>query len=260
MNPLAPVFAICLNTFRESLRNKIGGALGFFVIATPLVTFILASLSLGEDQRIATDATIVASSVFAALVSVYSAISLFHVEIERRTIYTILSKPIKRWQYIVGKYAGVILLNALVVPITLLTSLATMWWFEAEITATYLFAYITIFLQAALIAAVSFAFVSVSAPLLAGLFSLATWVIGNLFTQLELAKKSFEEQENPAAVIMDVLMWILPNLEALNLSNQATYATTVPWNYLASASVYTVSYAGICLLISIAAFSRRDFA
>jgi hypothetical protein len=53
---------------------------------------------------------------------------------------------------------------------------------------------------------------------------------------------------------------VLPNLEALNLANQATYGTMIPWNYLFSATVYSLSYAGICIFISVVAFQRRDFA
>ena len=89
--------AVSINTVREAVRSKVFGSLLFFSVMMILSSLVLGEMSLHNERRVAYDVTLFASTMFAVIMAVYSSITLFYTEIERRTIYTILSKPIPRW-------------------------------------------------------------------------------------------------------------------------------------------------------------------
>lgn len=114
---LLPLFSIAANTFREAIRSKVLGALLFFVILATVGTALLGEMSLHEEVRVTADGALFMSTLFSVAIAVYSMVTLLHNEMERRTIYTILTKPIARWQFLVGKYLGVTLLLAVVLAV-----------------------------------------------------------------------------------------------------------------------------------------------
>ena len=94
--------------------------------------------------------------------------------------------------------------------------------------------------------------------MLSGFSTIGVFIAGRLHDELESIKRLLEEQDNPAAVIVDVIRPLLPNLASLNLEREAIYVLPVPTSYLVSATIYALSYALIVLLFGIAAFSRKD--
>lgn len=260
MKVMTPIFAIAFNTIREAARNKILGSLVAFMIVLPLFTKIFGEMSVHQEARLAVDTTIFVSTMFGVIVTIYSTVSLLQLEIQQRTIYTILSKPIARWQFVVGKFMGVVGLLSIIVPFLFGVSLFVMWVQGAEVTPTYLWAFFTAYLQMVIVAALAILFASVASPLLAGFSTAAIFVAGNLFTQIGWIRSLLEEQKSGFVWIVDVLEWILPNLESLNLSSHATYGVWISPSYILHAIAYTVAYTGICVTLSVIATSRREFA
>ena len=192
------------------------------------------------------------------MIAIYSSITLFYTEIERRTIYTILSKPIPRWQFLVGKYFGVQLLMLIVVGFMLVISAGVLKYQGLEVEGNLFIAFLTLYLQLCITTALAHMLATISAPLLAGFSTMALFIGGNLFYQLDVIKKLLEEKENPAAHLITVLEYILPNIEALNLSRELTYNLTISPEYVLQATAYAFTYSAIIMLLGIGLFSQRD--
>lgn len=253
------ILAVSINTFREAIRNKVFGSLMFFAALMILSSLILAQMSLHHEVRLATNVTIFASTIFAMVISVYSSVTLFHTELERRTIYTILSKPIRRWQFLLGKYFGVLALVLLVLVVMGVITAIALAAQGGGFSWIFFQGFVTLFLQMVIVTALAHGFATFSSPLLAGFATVAIFIGGNLFSQLALVKQLLLEQQSPTlAAIVSVLEIILPNLESLNLSEEITYNLAIPSSYMMSATWYTVSYAAIILVLGMGIFSKRD--
>jgi len=106
---LQRMYAIAINTFREAVRDRVlHGVLGL-ASAVLLFTLALAQLSLDQEERVVTDIGLASISFFSVVVAVFLGSSLLYKEIERKTLYVILPKSVHRWEFLVGKYAGIVL-------------------------------------------------------------------------------------------------------------------------------------------------------
>ncbi len=251
--------AIATNTFRAAIRNKVFGSLTFFAVLIILASMVLAQMSLHEEARVVRDLTLFASTVFAAIIAVYSSVTLLFEEIDRRTIYTILSKPIHRWEFILGKFVGIMLLLAVVTTFLWGVSAGVLALEGAKITGTMGWAYFGIFCQMAIVTAVALFLASFSSPLLSGMITTAIFIVGHLFSHLDAVYQMLDKAHNPAASLVRVLQVVLPNLQALDLSTELTYSMAIPSGYVLSAAWYASAYAGLVLLCTMVVFSRRDF-
>lgn len=255
-----PLYSIAVNTFREAVRSKVLGALVFFVVLATVGTALLGEMSLHEEVRVASDGALFMSTIFCVAIAVYSTVTLLHNEMERRTIYTILTKPIARWQFLLGKYFGVALLLTVIVFVLWVLAIVLVSLQGGEPTIQLAYAFATLWMQTLIVTALTLVFASFSSPLLSGMFTVCLFITGNLLTQLETAKATLTENLPAVGPVIDALLIVLPNFEALNLSWFVTHTETVPITYMGAAAWYTVSYVAISLVVSIAIFSRRDLA
>lgn len=111
------VLAIALNTFREAVRDKVLYGVVGLASAFLVFTLALAELSLGQEARVVADVGLASISLFSIVVAVFLGSSLLYKEIERKTLYVILPKPIERWEFLVGKFFGIALTGAVFVVI-----------------------------------------------------------------------------------------------------------------------------------------------
>lgn len=254
-----PILAIALNSYREALRNKMLGTFGLFAPALVGLSALMGEMSVGENARVARDMSLWMSTMFGVAIAVYAAITLFHAEIERRTVYTLLTKPIARWQFVVGKYVGVTLLCLTVTLVCFLVSVANVLLQAGEVTATMGAAYGTMFLQLSIVTSIAMLLASFSSSLLSGLVTLAVYIAGSLSSQLEAAKNSLRETAPQARHLIDFAQMVLPDFQSLNLSTETTYDIAIPAHYLGAATWYAGSYIGLTLIATIVILSRRDF-
>ena len=160
---MSAVAAIALNTFREAIRDRIL----YLILAVALVLIALARfvsmLTVGSEIKIVKDLGLSAISIFGLLTTVFVGVSLVFKEIERRTIFTLLAQPVKRWQFVVGKYLGLLLALATSVGVTgaaLLAAVAL----SGETPWPLFPAIILIFVELALVAAFAVLFWSFTNP------------------------------------------------------------------------------------------------
>jgi len=248
---------IGLNTFRESLRDKILYNLLLFAAFLLVMSVLLADLSILEHRKIVTDFGLAAINLVGVAIAIFVGIGLVSKEIERRTVYTIMARPITRTQFILGKYLGLVLTLTVNVAIMLAVYAAVLWVYRAPLHGALLQAVELIFVELLLMTAIAMFFSSFTTTTLSAIMTLSFYVIGHLSTDLKgLAVKS---QSEMMKVVMTTIYYLCPNLEVLNIKSQASMGLPVTLWYQALASAYGVLYTGMLLAAACVIFQRRDF-
>lgn len=248
--------AIAVNTFREALRNKIFGALLLFAAAVIVFGIALGAMSVHNEVRVISDVSLFASTLFTMVITVYVSINLLQTEIDRRTIYTILSKPIRRWQFLLGKFLGIALLMVSIVALLYGLSAGLRYVQGAAPTPAFTWAFVLIYLQLLIVSAVALFFASFSSPLLSGLLTVGIFVLGHLHDQLTLVRSFFEARI--VRRLIDAVAFVLPNLTSLNVATEVVHEFPLPIGYLAHAAWYALSYTVVVLVFAMMIFARRD--
>ena len=251
------VVVIALNTFRENLRDKILYNLLFFALLLIGTSVLLADLTVMEHHKMVTDMGLAAINLIGVIIAIFVGIGLVSKEIERRTVYTIMARPISRTQFILGKYLGLALTLLVNVVIMLAVYLTTLWLYRAPVHGALLQAVELIFVELVLVTALALFFSTFSTSTLSAIMTLGFYVIGHLTTDLKgIAQKSHSEA---VKAVMTGIYYLCPNLEMLNMKGQAAMGASVPLSYQAWASAYGLLYAALLISAACAVFQRRDF-
>lgn len=251
------IIVIALNSLREYLRDKILYNLlvfaGFLIGASAL----LGSLSIGEQHRIITDMGLAAINLIGLIMAVFLGIGLVTKEIERRTIYTVLAKPVERAHFIVGKYLGLVLTLFINVTVLCVVYLLSLLLAHAPISWALVQAVLLIFVELLLVTAVALFLSTFSSSTLSATMALGVYVIGHLAGDLlGIASKS---ESIMTKSVMTAIYYLFPNLELLNIKGQAANGVALAWIPLVSAASYGLLYAGVLLFGACAVFQRREF-
>lgn len=257
---------IALNTFRESIRDKILYNIGFLAVALALFSIVLGEWSVFDRAYMIKSTTLSVMSLSGLLISIFVGISLVQKEIKGRTVLTLLSKPISRASFIIGKYLG--LLAVVAVHLSLLTVIYYLILLVTDsgpalnlMTAIYL-----IFCEMAIVIAVALLFSSFSSTVLSALFTLGVYFAGHLSNQLleqvRFASRMGEMNDATSAIFEKaavVIHAVFPGLYRYNVTNYVVHNVALPDMYVFWNTVYAVGYVGVFLAIASWWFSRRDF-
>lgn len=251
------IVVIAVNTFRENLRDKILYNLLFFALLLMGGSVLLADLTIMEHRRIVTDMGLTIMNLAGVIIAAFVGIGLVGKEIERRTVYTILARPISRTHFIIGKYLGLVLTLLVNVTVMLAVFLVTLWLYKTPLHAALFQAVGLIFVELLLVTALALFFSTFSTTTLSAIMTLGFYVIGHLTTDL----KGLGENSQHAAVqtVVTWLYYLCPNLEVLNVKGQASANAIVDLSYVAVASMYGLLYAALLLTAACAVFRHRDF-
>ncbi|MBW2694702.1 MAG: ABC transporter permease, partial [Deltaproteobacteria bacterium] len=178
------IWAMAINTAREAIRNKLLYTLLFFALAMMLFGTILSALSYVDRERMVQDFAFASIRLFSVAIAVFVGVGLIHKEVERRTVYTILSKPLSRAEFLIGKYTGLVLIIWLQVVIMALFFSGVSLLLGAPLGFTHLAALILTAVELALVVALATLFSSFTTPLLASFFSCGIWLAGHLTRDL----------------------------------------------------------------------------
>jgi ABC-type transport system involved in multi-copper enzyme maturation permease subunit len=248
---------IALNTFRENLRDKILYNLLLFAGLLIAASMLLSSLSMGEQEKIVTDMGLAAINLIGVIIAVFVGIGLVSKEIERRTIYTIMARPISRVQFVLGKYLGLVVTLSVNLSIMLLVFLFTIWWSGASVHMSLLQAVELIFVELLVVTALALFFSTFSSAMVSASMTLGLYVIGHLTPDMKgIAEKS---QNELATMLLTGIYYLCPNLEMLNIKGQAAAGVSISLAYQLMATVYGLFYASLLLAVSCVVFQRRDF-
>jgi Cu-processing system permease protein len=254
------VGAIALNTFRESVRDRVLYNLILFVLLLVGSSVFVSELSIDQESKFTASLGLSAMLVFGALIAIFIGVGLVYKEIDKRTIYNLLSKPVQRHEFIIGKYLGLsmtLLVNSVVMVVA--TELALLYVNSgfvrlhlSALAASYL-----IYLELALLVAVALMFSSFTTPLLSALFSFAIYVIGHFSS--DLLQAASLSSSAVVKVVLTVLYYLLPNLSNFSYISEASHGRIAPLGMAVSATVYAVVYISILISASVLIFQRRNF-
>jgi Cu-processing system permease protein len=265
-----PTAAIAINVFRESVRDKVLYNLVLFAMLMMGASYLIGQLTAGQDVKIVKDLGLSAISMFGVFIAVFIGIGLVSKEVERRSIYALLAKPVHRYQIVIGKYAGLALtlaVNVVIMAGALYAVLVyTSWGVDATVQRAWdapaldpalLKAVALILVELMLVTAIALFFSTFSTPMLSAAFTFGLFIVGHFSADL----KNFDQVvDSPAAVrLARGLYWILPNLAQFDVKAQVVHGQPVPVGYLALTTAYATLYISMLLAIAMFVFSRRDF-
>lgn len=252
------VFAIALNTAREAVRNKILYSVMFFAALLTATAAAVGSVSIGDSIKFVKDFSLFSLSLFGVVTTLLLGVNLLSREIQRRTIYNLLSKPVTRAQFLLGKYLGLLvtLTTMLVLMGTLLLALTGL--LEGRIDWQLLPVMGAMLLEVALLLAVALFFGAiVVTPSLAGFFTAATFIAGRSSGWLAF----FEDARFPSGlrVLSAVLRACLPHLDRFFVADRVLGGHPLPAGYYIDLLLYTLGYVGLLLFLGATIFRRREF-
>jgi ABC-type transport system involved in multi-copper enzyme maturation permease subunit len=265
-NKMRRVLAIARNTFRETIRDKILYNLILFALIMILSSLALGQLTLGNEDKVILDLGLSSISIFGMLIAIFIGIGLVYKELEKRTVYILLAKPVHRYELILGKYLGLLFtlcVNLAIMTVGLELALAytgrIAWGGYLRIfPAVYL-----IFLSLALVTALALLFSAFSTPALSALFTFFLWIIGHFSGDLQ----NFGELTKSETVkwLCRVLYYVIPNLsdfrmvDSRSVIQSSGYFQMIDPLAIMGATVYCLLYCTFILSLSIWIFTRRDF-
>lgn len=251
------IWAIALSTFREAVRDKILYSLLFFSVAMIGGSVLLAELTLGEYDKTIRDVGLASISVFGLAIAIFVGIGLVWKELERRTIYTIASKPVARWQFLLGKYLGLLVTLAVEVLVMGVVLHATVVSVGSTDPWALWPAVLLAFAEMAVVTATALLFGSFTSPTLAASFTIAITLIGKSTGPL---KSLVEQKDNPAlSALANTLYRVVPDLQTFDIRTEAAYAIAVEPALIGYALGYAALWSALLLTLASLIFERRDF-
>jgi ABC-type transport system involved in multi-copper enzyme maturation permease subunit len=261
---------VAVNVFKESVRDKVLYSLVLFAVLLMAASYLIGQLTAGQDIKIIKDLGLAAISIFGLMIAVFIGIGLVWKEVERRSIYSLLSKPIRRHEFVLGKFFGLaftLTVNIAAMAAAYYVVLAYMaTTFPPEIRAAWpapatdprlLVAVGLVLVELLVVTAVALFFSTFSSPFLSAILTIALWVIGTFNADL----RNFDAvvQSPTAAWVARALYYVLPNFGAFDVKTQVVHGLTVPVQYVATTVAYGAVYLALLLTGAVAVFARRDF-
>lgn len=254
---MSRVWALATSTVRELVRDKVLYSILFFAALLLLVSLAMKEITIGDSDKVVRGVALAGISAMGSVIAVFLGVQLVHKEIERKTIYTLASKPIPRWQILLGKYLGLWL--TLVLELGILTVFYTLIVGSRQglpAGGVYL-SIVMLMVELSLLTAWSTLFSTFASPLMASAYSICIYLIGHFTDDLHAFG---EASDNPSfKLVAEVVYKVLPNLELFNIRTEAVLNIPVPAVELAWAAAYGLGYTALVLAVAIAVFERRDF-
>jgi ABC-type transport system involved in multi-copper enzyme maturation permease subunit len=264
------VFVIAINAFRESVRDKVLYNLVVFALLLIGASYAIGQLTAGQDVKIIKDLGLAATSIFGLFMAIFIGIGLVSKEVERRSIYSLLAKPVRRYQVVLGKYAGLLLTLAVNLSIMALALYAVLAWIawtlgpeaakgwdRPAVDPMLTRAVVLTFFELAIVTAIAIFFSTFSTPLLSAALTFGFFVAGRFSDDLRNFNQVVDSRV--AAALARSLFWVLPNLSPFDVRAQVVHGEPVPFGYMTFSAAYSVLYVGALLVAAALIFSRRDF-
>lgn len=249
------ILAVASNAHRESVRERVLYNLVFFAIVMTVSGTVLSEISVGQDDKIIKDLGLAAIEIFGILIALFIGVGLVSKEIEKRSLYPLLAKPLGRGEVLLGKFLGLALTLLVNVSVMAAGMLATLYVSGGEADPRLLLAVYAIFLGLLVVVAIAMLFSTLTSSALA---AVATFC-------LVLAGRYSDVVRNMTSIIPEapgelvrVLYYAIPNFANFDLKSQAVYGDPIPAADLGLVTLYAVLYVALALGLAILAFRKRD--
>jgi Cu-processing system permease protein len=258
------IWAIALNTFREAARIRVLYGIVVLVIGANLLALVLGQMSIHEEARVARDIGLAGISLFGSLTAIFLGVFLLYTEVQRRTIHAIVSKPIERWEFVVGKYLGMAVVLTILVALFGVAMILMLTLQHVGVSSAVCKALVLAWFEVLTVAAIAIFFSSFSTPFLSGIFALAMWVIGRVTPDIQNAISHGTPWIKTTARIA---LEIVPDIHLFSPSGRIVEGAQVSinsdfitWGYVGLASLHGLGWIVGLLAFACVMFSRRDFA
>ncbi len=268
---LRTVARVAAATFRETVRDRVLYAMLAFAAIVIGASLLISQLTAGQDVKIIKDLGLAAMSIIGVFIGIFIGIGLVAKEVERRSVYSLLAKPVRRSELVVGKYLGLVITLAINIAVMALVWYGVLGYYSItapevvrkswEASATdprMLAAVYLIFLQLMLVTAIAVFFSTFStSPMLSALFAFGLFVAGHFGADL---RNFGAVVESPAvAAIARGLYYVLPNMAAFDVKSAVVHVRPIGWPYLWTTTAYGLLYVTALVLASVVVFTKRDF-
>ena len=252
------IWHIAANTFREAVRDRVLYNLIAFALLLSAAAVLVGQISIGIERLVVINLGLTAVSLFGIVIAIFIGIGLVSKEIEKRTLYTVLSRPVRRWEFIAGKFfglSGTLAVNTFFMAIGVFAALLYVSRHLTHSDSGVLVALYFIVLQFVILTALALLFSSFSSPLLSAVFAFALFIIGSFAEDL----RGFAHMAHGAAgSVATAAAYLVPNFSALNVISQAAHGTPISGQTILLNTTYAVLYTVAVLAGAILIFERRN--
>lgn len=251
------IFSIAWYTFVECARNKILLALFVFLFTGAACLGFFRYMTPAEEVKLIKDFCFGAANIVGIIISIILPISVISIEMEKLTIYTILSKPVRRWEYIAAKFLGVMMTMLAVLAVTGVVFLGILRAREGFFDIEILKSLLLYFFKFSIVSAFSVLLnILTSTHVFAIILSFSFYILGNITDYLEdmIGHLTVEYSKS----ILSYAVKLLPNLSGFDVSESIALGTTVAWGYIAKLAAYSILYSAVSLFIAVLCFRKKD--
>ncbi len=255
----ATVGPVAINTFREAVRDRVLYNLVLFALLMIGAAILVGEISIGIERLVIINLGLTAISVFGLVMAIFIGVGLVYKEIEKRTLYSLLAKPIRRWEFLVGKYAGLLLtlaVNTAFMTLGLAAALFYVGWRFERSDTSILVAIYFILLEFALVTALALFFSCFTTPMLSTLYTLGIYITG-VFADDIRAVGDFTRNRAVLGVTR-AIYYVVPNFHNFNAIAAAAHGNAIPFTLVWQNTLYAALYVALLLLAASAVFSRRN--
>lgn len=249
---------IAYNTFREAVRDRVLYNLIFFALLMAASSVLVGQITINVERQVVINLGLTAVSLFGLAIAIFIGIGLVAKEIDKKTLYTLLSRPVRRWEFIVGKFAGLSLTLVVNTALMAVGVFAALFYVMRVFTLQDTYVVIAIYfivLQFIVITAIALFFSSFSSPILSAVFALAIFVIGTFAEDL----RAFAQMARPPAKWLAIgLAHLVPNFAALNVITPVAHGEPVGASLILYNTVYALLYSVVAVSAAVIIFEYRD--
>jgi ABC-type transport system involved in multi-copper enzyme maturation permease subunit len=250
---------VAVNTFREAVRDRLLYNLIFFALMMMAAAVLVGGVSIGIERDVIVNLGLSAISLFGIVMAIFIGVGLVYKEIEKRTLYSLLAKPVQRWQFLAGKFAGLLLTLAVNTTLMMIGLAAALLYVTQKFErsdGTIVIAIYFILLELALITSLALFFSCFSSPLLSTLYTLGIYIAG-VFSP-DIRDIGIVTSSPVVKAAAKVIYYILPNFHNFNVIAAAVHKESIPFSLIWQNTLYAALYIALILIAASAVFSGRD--
>jgi ABC-type transport system involved in multi-copper enzyme maturation permease subunit len=248
---------IAWQTLTEARRNKVFYSIFLFALVVILNSFLFTEVTITTMDRVLKDTGIAAINIFALALTIFTGVGVINREIDRRSIYTVVSKPIARYEFIVGKYLGLLAIMLATCGAMFIGLLIVLAGYGTPIHNSAFVSFFGIFLEVLVLGAFAVLCSSFTSAFVSAFLCIAVFISGHLSSELRF----FANKSDDAVVkaFGNAIYYGIPNLERFNYKYHITYDVSVAPQIIAGAALHAGLWVTIFIVLSVVVFSNRDF-
>jgi ABC-type transport system involved in multi-copper enzyme maturation permease subunit len=250
------VLTIAGQTFTEARRNRVFYSLFLFALVVVVSSIIFTEVTATTMDRVLKDTGLAAINVFALALTIFAGVGIINREIDRRSIYTVLAKPVSRFSYILGKYLGLVSIILATSSLMFVGLLVVMKMYRTDIHTGIFLGFMGVLLEVMVLGAVAVLCSTFTTSFISAFICAAVYFSGHLSTEfLRVVRKTTGVRR----AVGEAIYYLVPNLDRFNFKYHATYDLSIASTTLIAVVLFGLAYSGAALLAAVIVFQRRDF-